>query len=359
MIRLPLEGLFLHLVRSGFPLSVRDYEDALVALRLGYGTLTRDRLQWLCETLWAHTDEERIRLKRLFRDLPQPTPEAIRAMTGAREPEVAVPAVPRETDKAETKVQRNGDQEENQAPSVEFASAAETGGVGLPQAVVPSALRQLHILTPRPSVSLRQMIVTWRRFRLARRVGPKVQLDINATIAEKSRCGTLIEPVLVPARRNQARLLVLFDASSSMVPWRSMGKAVADSLGRSHLGSSAIYYFNNDPADDLFDSDRLMRPRLPQNVAREHSDCTLLVISDAGAARGRTDRERVRSTRRFIQRAHDASWWPIAWLNPMPKSRWVGSSAARIATIPGIAMFELTEDGLVQAVDHLRGKSRH
>ena len=359
MIRLPLEGLFLQLVRSGFPLSVRDYEDALMALRLGHGTLTRDRLQWLCETLWAHTDEERILLTRLFRDLPQPTPEAIRTMTGVREQEVDTPAVPRETDKAETKVQPNTNQEENQVPSVEFTSAMETEGVGLPQAVVPPDLRQSHILTPRPSVSLRQMIITWRRFRLARRSGPKVQLDIDATIAEKSRCGTLIEPVLVPARRNQARLLVLFDASPSMVPWRSMGKAVADSLGRSQLGSTAIYYFNNDPADDLFNTDRLTRPRLLHDVVREHSGCALLVIGDAGAARGRIDRERVRSTRRFIQCAHDASWWPIAWLNPMPRSRWVGNSAARIATIPGIAMFELTEDGLVQAVDHLRGKSRH
>ncbi|NGZ10800.1 MAG: hypothetical protein CV088_15675 [Nitrospira sp. LK70] len=358
-MRLPLEGLFLHLVRSGFPLSVRDYEDALVALRLGHGTLTRDRLQWLCETLWVHTDEERIRLTRLFRDLPQPTPEAIRTMTGVREQEPVAPASSREIDKAQTTVQHNGDQEGDRAPLVEFASAAATGGVGLPQAVVPSTLRQSHILTPRPSVSLRQMIVTWRRFRLARRFGPKVQLDIDATIAEKSRCGTLIEPVLVPARRNQARLLVLFDASPSMVPWRSMGKAVADSFERSQLGYTAIYYFNNDPADDLFDSDRLTRPRLPQDVAREHQGCALLVVGDAGAARGRTDRERVRSTRRFVLVAHDASWWPIAWLNPMPRSRWAGSSAARIATIPGIAMFELTEDGLVQAVDHLRGKGRH
>ncbi|MBS0150203.1 MAG: hypothetical protein JSR31_04635 [Nitrospira sp.] len=359
MIRLPLEGLFLHLVRNGFPLSVRDYQDAIVALRLGHGTLTRDRLRWLCETLWAHTDEERIRLARLFRDLPQPTPEAIRTMTGVREQEVTTPASPRETAEAETMVPRNEDQEEGRAPSVEFASAAEPGGVGLPQAVVPSALRQSHILTPRPSVSLRQMIVTWRRFRLARRFGPKVQLDIDATIAEKSRRGTLVEPVLVPARRNQARLLVLFDASPSMVPWCGMGKMVADSFGRSQLGFTAIYYFNNDPEDGLFDSERLTRPKLPQDVAREHPGCALLVVGDAGAARGRTDRERVRSTRRFVQRAYDTSWWPIAWLNPMPRSRWAGNSAARIAIIPGIAMFELKEDGLVQAVDHLRGKGRH
>lgn len=355
-MRLPLEGLFLHLVRNGFPLSVRDYEDAVAALCLGHGTLTRERLHWLCETLWAHTDEERIRLARLFRDFPRPSPEAIRTMTGVRQQEDASPVSVGETTEAEAPGERHRDQKEAQAPVMEFAAAAETGGIGLPQAVVPSALRQAHILTPRPVVGLRQMIVTWRRFRLARRAGPKMHVDIDATIEEKCRCGTLIEPVLVPARRNQARLLVLFDASPSMVPWRNMAQAVADSLGRSQLGHAAMYYFLNDPADELFDTDRLTRPRLLQDVARQHPDCALLVISDAGASRGRTNRERTRSTRRLVELAHAASWWPIAWLNPMPRSRWAGSSAARIATIPGIAMFELTEDGLLQAVDHLRGK---
>lgn len=358
-MRLPLEGLFLHLVRSGFPLSVRDYEDAVAALRLGHGTLTRERLYWLCETLWAHTDQERIRLGKLFRDLPRPTPEAIRTMTGVREQEAAPPAPAGETDSSAAATGRRQDQDSAQAPLVEFAAAAEQGGIGLPQAAVPSALLQPYILTPRPAVGLRQMIVTWRRFRLARRSGPKVQLDIDATIAEKCRRGTLTEPVLVPARTNLARLLVLFDASPSMAPWRNVGKAVADSLGRSHLGHAAIYYFNNDPADDLFDSDRLTRPQPLHEVARRHPGCALLVIGDAGAARSRTDRERVHTARRFVELALAASWWPIAWLNPMPRPRWAGSSAARIGAIPGIAMFELTEDGLVLAVDHLRGKGRH
>jgi len=356
-MRLPLEGLFLHLVRSGFPLSVRDYEDALAALRLGYGTLTRERLQWLCETLWAHSDEERIHLARLFRDLPRPTQEAIRAMTHTPQPEPSPSPPVVEPEPAKPAGERQ--QEPAPTPVVEFAAAAEAGGIGLPQAVIPPELLQPHVLTPRPVVGLRQMIVTWRRFRLARRSGPKVQLDIDATVAEKCRCGTLTEPVLLPARGNEARLLALFDASASMTPWRGTGAVVADSLGRSQLGHAAIRYFDNDPLEALFESARLLRPQSLRDVALEHPACALLVIGDAGAARGRSDRERIRSTRRFVALAQDAGWWPIAWLNPMPQQRWAGSSAARIAAIPGIAMFEFTEDGLVLAVDHLRGKGRH
>ena len=84
------------------------------------------------------------------------------------------------------------------------------------------------------------MIVTWRRFQLARRFGPKVQLGYRCyDHGVISLCGTPIKLGLVPARRNQARLLVMFDASPSMVPWRNIGKAVADSLGRSQLGHTA------------------------------------------------------------------------------------------------------------------------
>ena len=355
-MRLPLEGIFLHLVRSGFPLSVRDYEDALAALRLGHGTLTRERLHWLCETLWAHSEEERIRLETLFRNFTRPTPEAIRTMTRAYEQQDGVSAQSGGTEKGKADAERQSDQGAAPAPLVEFAAPEKTGGIGLPQAQVPSTLLRPHILTPRSAVGLRQMIVTWRRFRLARRTGPKVQLDIDATIAEKCRCGTLTEPVLIPARSNQARVLVLFDASPSMVPWYRTGQVLAESLFRAQLGHAAIYYFNNDPGDGLFESDRLIRPRALQDVGRLHPGCALLVVGDAGAARGRADRERVRSTRQFVNHARDAEWWPIAWLNPMPRQRWAGSSAARIAAIPGIAMFELTDDGLVMAVDHFRGK---
>jgi uncharacterized protein len=143
-----------------------------------------------------------------------------------------------------------------------------------------------------------------------------------------------------------------------MAPWRAMGTAVANSLRPSLLGHAALYYFNNDPGDGLFESDRLTRPHSLRQVAHKHPECALLIIGDAGAARGRSDRERVRSTSQFVALAQQALWWPIAWLNPMPRDRWTGSSALRIAAMPNVAMFELTEDGMVQAVDYLRGKGR-
>ena len=92
------------------------------------------------------------------------------------------------------------------------------------------------------------------------------------------------------------------------------------------------------------------------DVVKQHGACALLVVSDAGAARGATNRRRVEQTKVFVSEAANAAWWPIAWVNPMPRSRWTRTTAERIAAVPGLNMFELNEDGLVQAIDFLRGK---
>lgn len=352
-LRLPLEGFYLYLVRNGFPLSVQDYQDALGALQHGYGVHRRDQLQWLCEALWARTEEEQIRLKRLFQEFPWPTPEVIAALTGTKPEAKAKSKSPsKKPSKSTSPTELASGQE---APIVQFGAPAETG-VGLPRAVIPPTAIQPFILTPRPVVSLRALIVSWRRFRLAQRTGPRVELDIDATIAEQSRRGLLVEPVLIPARCNQARLLVLFDASPSMAPWRYLGQMVTESLERGQLGYAAMYYFNNNPGGDLFETDHLVRPVKCQDIAKRFSNCALLVISDAGAARGHLDDDREKGTQKFIAIAAKASWQPIAWINPMPRRRWIGNTAQCLAAFSGLSMFELNEDGLVQAVDYLRGK---
>ena len=292
----PLEGLYLHLVRNGFPLSVRDFEDALTALRRGHGLHRRDDLRWLCQTLWARTDQEAIRLERLFRAFPWPSREEIRALTGggvqtgetsAPRPSVPSPGMPGDT--TADKVQ--------QAPAIDFGTPTESG-LGLPRAQVSRAADDAFIFTPRRLVSLRALIVAWRRFRLAQRSGPPVELDIEATITEQCRRGTLVEPTLLPARRNQARLAVLVDVSPSMVPWRHMNQVISDSLDASQLGHVAIYFFDNTPEEDIHETDALNRPVPLVKALEKHRQCALLIVSDAGAARGRIDRGvRLRQTR--------------------------------------------------------------
>jgi uncharacterized protein with von Willebrand factor type A (vWA) domain len=144
------------------------------------------------------------------------------------------------------------------------------------------------------------------------------------------------------------------DVSPSMAPWRSLNRLLAESLREGRLGLAARYYFHNVP-DRLFETETLTRP-VPLDTAFEQTGAsTLLVISDAGAARGRRNRGRIAATKALLEKIA-GRWQPVAWANPMPRPRWPGTSAERIARFPGLAMSEMTEDGLVQAIDVLRGQ---
>jgi hypothetical protein len=344
---LPLEGLFLHLVRRGFPLTFRDYQDVLRALATGRGLLTRERLLWLLETLWTRTDEEKRQLHLLFRDFPFPDEEEIAVWAGQEKTEEET------ADPTAEETGTIGATEQTKVPQIQFTAPGQSG-LGLPRAQVVPDGSERFVLQPRPQVSLRSLIVTWRRFRRASRTGAKTELDLAATIAEQCRRGALIHPVLVPARRNQARLVVLVDTSPSMAPWRTMNRLLAESLRESRLGLGALYYFHNVP-DRLFEAETLTRPVSLDTAFELHGASTLLVVSDAGAARGRRTRGRIAGTKTLLERIA-GRWQPVAWANPMPHHRWNGTSAERIARFPGLSMSELTEDGLVQAIDVLRGQ---
>jgi len=203
-------------------------------------------------------------------------------------------------------------------------------------------------------MSQRAMIVTWRRFRRALRTGPKVELDMAATVLEQSRRGILTAPVLVPARRNLARLIVLVDAGPAMAAWRTLSPAIAESLLEGHLGLGMLYFFHEIPGERLYERDNLTHPVRLDHLLERHGASSLLIVSDAGAAQGLRDQERIGETRRFLEQVADL-WRPVAWANPLPRKRWKGTPAERIALLPHVAMTELSEDGLVKAIDVLRG----
>jgi uncharacterized protein with von Willebrand factor type A (vWA) domain len=347
---IPLEGLYFHLLRAGFPLSVRDYQDAVLALRRGYGTPRREDLRWLCETLWARTEQEVSRLDRLFRELPWPSDEELHDRTSPP----AAAAARRKRRRTPGAYAATEAVPETPAPILEFAARSESG-MGLPAAVAPDGRKEVFILSARPLVSVRSLIVAWRRFRLAQRSGPRVELDLDATVAAQTRDRFLLEPVLLPARRNQARLVVLIDASESMAPWRSVNRLIAESLDRSQLAHTALHYFDEAPDDDVYEDERLSRVVPVERALQRHDDCALLIVSDAGAARGRVDRARVRQFRNFIARVK-GRWQPIVWLNPMPRQRWRGTVAESMSRVPGLLMLPFTDDSLIHAVDYLRGK---
>ena len=180
-------------------------------------------------------------------------------------------------------------------------------------------------------------------------------MDLGATIDRQCHLGILESPVLIPARRNQARLVVLMDVSSSMLPWRDFERMVVESLHSSNLGQAVVYYFHNTPKKIFYKRDTLTRPIPIEKALQESRSSTLLIFGDAGAVRGFNRPKRVQESRDFLKHVW-RHWQPIVWMNPMPAARWKGSSAEKISELPYASMLQLNEDGLVRAIDVLRGK---
>jgi hypothetical protein len=365
-----LLGLFRELKAAGVPVGVRDYLDGLEALRLGFGQGSRAALRELAIALWGRSDEERRLIARWFDVLPAP-PDALAAAiddqldrldTPLPEP-AGTPTAPATRPPAQpgagtTPAPAPGlpaDASATQAERarVAFAAAREGSGLPIPRLASAPAIDEHYVLTPQPLISPRDMAVLWRRYRRSTRHGPRTEMDLAATLRERCRRGLLCRPVCRPRRSNSARLLILADASPSMDPWRPLLATLASSLPLGRLARAEVRYFSNQPRRHLYATSALTDPEPRDDVLRRHAGAALLVVSDAGSARGALNRRRAIQTADFLDETRRL--FPTAvWLNPMPRQRWAGTTAGLIAAGP-VPMLPVDAPHLLRAIDILRG----
>ncbi|NMG07711.1 hypothetical protein [Brasilonema sp. UFV-L1] len=235
--------------------------------------------------------------------------------------------------------------------------------VQVAQAVLQSTSKNEEILESRFiltteyfPVTERQMKQIWRYLRRPVREGQPTELDMEATVNQIGRQGILLAPVLVPRRVNQADLLLLIDQDGSMVPFHTLSRRLAETALRGgRLGKAGIYYFHNCPIEYLYhDPNHLQAELVSHVVTNVCSERTaVLILSDAGAARGGNSEERYKLTQEFLDKLKQQVRY-IAWLNPMPKKRWNQTTAGRIARV--VPMFEVSRPGLQDAIAVLCGR---
>lgn len=208
-------------------------------------------------------------------------------------------------------------------------------------------------------VTQRQMKQCWRHLRRMVRQGIPTELDVDATVYQIGRQGVLLSPVLLPRRVNRTELLLLIDQDGSMVPFHSLSARLVETAIRGgRLGGAGVYYFHNAPSEHLYHDPLHQEAEAIQDVMGQlHPDRTVvLIFSDAGAARGSYSPERIELINEFLERLRHHVRRAV-WLNPMPRSRWVNTTAAAIAQ--RIPMFEATREGMDSAIDGLRGRLSH
>jgi uncharacterized protein len=152
--------------------------------------------------------------------------------------------------------------------------------------------------------------------------------------------------------RQKSRLLILVDRQGSMTPFSLLIKAIINSLSQEKLSDRTCFYYFHDCPEDFFYRDSHLFDAVPTAFVldKQAKESSVLIISDAGSARGFYDQERVANTKLFIEIISRYTSRYV-WLNPMPKNRWQRTTAEDIANM--ISMFPLNCEGLNYAVNIL------
>ncbi len=354
-----LDRLFLAL-RQPNALGMGDYLLAIEALRAGQGLETVEDLRFVCRLLWTKSLED----QQLF-------DESFERIVVARLKPTAMPAPAQTTSAAAVPggggtaavqpPQSRPDQPGQLVPSP-LTTLAQPPALELHPGLLPLTLGAdsltlraigAYQFAPRLPISRREMTSIWRHLRRLRRDGPAVDLDVDGTIDQLCHDGFLLRPVLQPRRRNQIRLLILVDQLGAMDVFTPWIDALIDSIRNGGLlGRVFTFYFRNVPDGAVYAQRGLVDKRALTAVLTEHAtnNC-VLVISDAGAARGYYREQRIQATRQFVETLRQYTHL-IAWLNPMPRERWAYTTAEDIANF--VPMVPYTHQGLVDAVNVLR-----
>lgn len=377
---LPLLDIFNSLrQRHGLPLGVEEYLVLVRSLEAGFGISDRLELQQLCCNLWAKTEEENRLIQRLFGEMwkqieshpinsninmQEYTSASLGETPSSNDTPSLTPDLPTSENSQPSLIETPTDEElsfEEPLPDFDTSPTVTPEPVQAVQAVRSNRLdREMKrprymLLTEYFPVTKRQMKQCWRHLRRTVRTGVPTELDVEATVAKIGREGILLQPVLAPPRINKTDLVLLIDQEGSMVPFHDLSRQLVETAQRGgRLRTTNVFYFHNCPDDYLYRYPTMLDAKLSSEFLKEIGErAAVLIVSDAGAARGNFDQERVDNTKMWIEQLQQSVRY-VTWLNPMPTECWRQTTAGGIASL--IPMFEMSSQGMNAAISVLRGR---
>jgi uncharacterized protein len=363
--------------RRQVPIGPGDYDALRRVLSAGFGLSSSEELRQVCVMLWAKSPEEAEIVTAVFRgssvmdwNLSAPETAATSSVPPAVKDEAQAASVSPATG------QSAAVEELRATPVADLTGSPPSTGV----------MDRSLVFVPQYPLTERDVAQAWRRLRRPLRAGPAVEIDVAATIDRRGRSGVATAPVLVPRRRNAARLLLLIDRNGSMTPFHGYVDHIVGAIRNiGRIDDVQAAYCHDLPGTapersvltqvkDPFrpDLDPILPFIQPMSDGSVYADPGLsaprpfgeflddlapgtgtVVISDAGAARQRFDMLRLLDSIALVKALYTRTA-TVAWLNPVLPGRWPRSTAGLLAR--SVPMFPLTKEGLNGAVDVLRGR---
>jgi uncharacterized protein len=341
--------LFLRLRQRGYVLGVDEYQAALAAAKCGYAE-DEDALIEMVQILWCHSRSQQSQLVTIWQTLQREvqSQDSRDDLKNRLEPEDVGSESLTEKEYAPAELEP--------LTQVERSPQSEVASLPVKAPFMPLEREGLLSLQNYFPVSRRSMVYGWRFLRLPVADGGKNVLDVAATIRRVTEQGYYLAPVYRRQERNGARLLLLIDQNGSMMPFHRFGRDLVETAKQEsplQPENVLVFYFQNVPSAYVYKDAYLTVPMPIQEMLEQcDRDTSVLVVSDAGAARGYRRQDRIQNTTRFLLQLRKQTSW-IAWLNPMSRGRWVGSSAEILSYL--VPMFQMDRFGFGEAIEAMRG----
>lgn len=223
------------------------------------------------------------------------------------------------------------------------------------------------------TLDTRQFQIALRKLRQfsTRLEGVKTELDIEATIEETGKNAGRLKLVWERPRQNAIKVLLLMDSGGSMLPYTRLCNQLFMAVNRSsHFKDLKIFCFHNCIYDWLYpdfsccQSESVNTTYVLNNL---DSDYRVILVGDASMAPSELTRpggiiewglHNEEPGLVWLKRVRQRFEYCV-WLNPIPASYWQWTEGTyTIRLIREVfPMFELTLNGLEQAIKTLKGRS--
>lgn len=368
------------------PLGVEEYDALLQLIRKGDVIQNVEDLRFACEVLWIKKAIHLQAFRALFKSQQEAQLEQILILLARQAQEVEDQTKEEEASKESDELAEPSTSEADKTPDLpnekeqmgqddplmqevkahkedsEVLLSLEESeeGVALREEkqVSQSILSHPYILSDAyHPINRRDMRQSWRFLRQQTPAHFTSDIDLQQTIRDFAREGFLGKVHYQQYFEDKVKLLLLVDYKGSMVAFHSLANQLIHTATHDQQrGHTQTYFFHDVPKTHLFintaRTKAIRKEKLLQKLSTKHT--RVLIFSDAGAARGQLELSRIDDTWDFLDELRPMVK-QIAWLNPIPRTRWANTTAAEIAEIT--PMFETSAPGFRAAIRHLRGKS--
>ncbi|MBD3196933.1 MAG: VWA domain-containing protein [Candidatus Lokiarchaeota archaeon] len=245
------------------------------------------------------------------------------------------------------------------------------GGTGMRMAIQIAQKRVFRDYRKDVVLDTRQIKVALKRLRKLEEIGKQDELNLDKTIDKTAKNGGDIELIFEKRRKNNVKMLLLMDVGGSMTPYSHLvNKLFSAANNMSHWKDFKYYYFHNCIYEKIYENAQRNPDEaldFDEFLKKYDKNYKVVIVGDAAMASWELT-ERYGSIYYYHRNEMPGIYYlkeisshfskNCVWLNPeIIRFEWLPWTRKVISSI--FPMYNLTIDGIEEAMDYLRKGGRH